>query len=507
MGRLVAFRADASPEIGAGHVMRCLTLAQALQAYGVACVLLGAPSTATWRREIESRGVAFVSLRLEAGALNVEREPSHSGWASWGQEADAAATAAALPRDPDWLIVDHYALDARWERLLRPHAPRIAALDDLANRSHDADLLLDQNLQTAGRYEGLLMSQARRLLGPRYALIRPAFAQARRGATLRGPQLRRIHVFMGGGDVGAPTLAAIEAVSGPALRDAALDVVIGAANRGQEAIARALSGRDNARLHVDTPDMARLMADADLGIGAGGGAALERCVVGLPSVTAPLAPNQEPGLRALEAQGATLVAPSASAADLGSAVEALACSSDRRRRMEEAALSVTDGHGADRVAAALMAEAAGVTVRLARPNDAALLLRWRNEPSVRALSFSQDEITEESHLAWFSRALADPSAVVLIGLVAGRPCGTVRWSVNGDVATASITVAPETQGVGLGSRLLEAARLDPALPGQAQLLHAWVKPENQPSRRLFETAGYAPVSEEPDRVLYARPRA
>jgi len=210
---------------------------------------------------------------------------------------DAAQTKAALTDSArtDWLIVDHYGLDRSWESAMRPFVRRIMVIDDLADRPHDCDVLLDQNYykNLEHRYEGLVPEHCLKLLGPTYALLRPEFFEARRHLRQRDGLVRRILVFLGGGDSQNVTSKVIEAIALTSHPEIVLDVVIGSTNPHHEQIAALCSLRRNARLHIQVENMAALMALADLSIGAGGATTWERCLLGLPTLTVVFAANQE----------------------------------------------------------------------------------------------------------------------------------------------------------------------------------------------------------------------
>jgi UDP-2,4-diacetamido-2,4,6-trideoxy-beta-L-altropyranose hydrolase len=180
----ITIRTDASTRIGLGHLVRCRTLATALRDQGATVRFICRAHPGHQIAALRADGLDVTALPAPP-----DQEAADGDYAAWlgvPQAQDAAETIAALAADrPDWLIVDHYGLDVDWEQALRPHVGRILVIDDLANRRHDGDLLLDQNYAPAGttRYQGLLPPGARTLLGPAYALLRPEYAQHRQ--TLR----------------------------------------------------------------------------------------------------------------------------------------------------------------------------------------------------------------------------------------------------------------------------------------------------------------------------------
>jgi UDP-2,4-diacetamido-2,4,6-trideoxy-beta-L-altropyranose hydrolase len=356
----ICFRADASRKMGTGHLMRCLTLADGFAAAGAEVDFLCVSTTTPWRPLVEARGHRYVLLAAEGRGQSVESSLSHADWLPWGQQVDASAVLAVLPQAVEWLIVDHYALDARWELAVRPRAGRLLAIDDIADRPHACDVLLDHNPQegSGARYSGLVPADATRLIGPQYALLRPGFAKARALRKPAGRELQRINVFMGGTDAIGATLLVLQALSVPELSDIAVDVMIGAACPHLPAIQERARYHGNTLIHVDTPDVASLVAAADLCIGAGGVAALERCCIGVGSVTIAVAANQEPALAALAQAGAILHLGSfdqIEAISLRDCVISLRRDSARLARVSTAAAGITDGKGTDRVLEALSA--------------------------------------------------------------------------------------------------------------------------------------------------------
>ena len=287
----VAFRADASIEIGTGHVMRCLTLADRLRERGATTHFLCRPLDGHLGEIITARGHGLAWLPVRA---------------SLDQDAKDSLEALADETRWDWLVVDHYGLDADWESVMRGAAMKIMAIDDLADRAHDCDLLLDQNLQEPGRYGGLVPDDCQILIGPRYSLLRPQFAAERRRLRPREGKLARLLVFFGGTDAGGETLKALEAIRLLGRPDLAADVVIGQDNPHRATIEAACHALLGATLHCQVGNMASLMAAADLFIGAGGTSSWERCCIGLPALVIATADNQIAQAEALARAGAQL---------------------------------------------------------------------------------------------------------------------------------------------------------------------------------------------------------
>lgn len=282
----VAFRADASAAIGAGHIMRCLTLADGLQQAGAVCT--------------------FVSRDMPPALALLVAEHGHIVRSISDGEDNLLAF---VGETPDWLVVDQYGLDIRFERVMRTTVKKIMVIDDLADRAHDCDILLDQNLgRKAEDYNTLVPQHCRLLMGPKYALLRPDFAQFRAYSLRRrrASAVRHVLVSLGGFDsdnVTGLVLSALKSCSLPV--DAKLSVVMGSDAPWIDDVRQLAKTMPwPTEILVGVRDMARLMAESDLAIGAAGGSAWERAALGLPVIILVVAENQRPGAHALEAAGA-----------------------------------------------------------------------------------------------------------------------------------------------------------------------------------------------------------
>ena len=311
----IAFRTDASLQIGTGHVMRCLTLAKTLAAQGMACEFICREHPGNLIEFIRSQGFIAHSLPLqpETGTTDSGSGPVHRHWLGATQHQDAAACRPLLAeRRPDWLITDHYALDRCWEEALAPHYRKLMVIDDLADRPHACDLLHDQTL---GRehvdYLPLVPASCQLLCGSAYALLRPEFAAERPASLQRrtAAPLRELLINLGGVDqdnVTGQVLAALHTC--PLPDDCRITVVMGSTTPWLDEVrnqARRLLWPN--RLLVGVSDMAKVMASSDLAIGAAGTTAWERCCLGLPAIMLTLADNQLKVAQSLSATGAAAV--------------------------------------------------------------------------------------------------------------------------------------------------------------------------------------------------------
>jgi UDP-2,4-diacetamido-2,4,6-trideoxy-beta-L-altropyranose hydrolase len=355
----IAFRADASPKIGSGHIMRCLALADALRRRGDETCFIARAMPPSLRRRLEQSGHTVVLLQPAPRIRGPDAsDPPHAPWLDTDWETDARATLSALaPGACDWLVVDHYALDARWSSRLREKARYILAIDDVADRPLDADLVLDQNLQPdpQTRYLRRLIDPDPRklLLGPGFALLRPEFsALASRRARRSGPVETLLIAFGGGDDHGAAQRALGELLAPPfqALR---LIVVVGGLHPGKADFEALSADHANVDLFVDTAEVAQLMRRSDLAIGAGGGMTYERMCLGLPAITIALEHNQAAPSAYLAERGLSTylgpidhLAPGA----VAQAVERAIRGEIDLKDQSDAGMQLVDGCGASRVA-------------------------------------------------------------------------------------------------------------------------------------------------------------
>jgi UDP-2,4-diacetamido-2,4,6-trideoxy-beta-L-altropyranose hydrolase len=304
----VAIRADASLETGTGHVMRCLTLARWLRAKGGDVLFVCREEDGHLCDLIETSNFPCSRLPKLAGGIRAHGvAPGTEFPIQEFRHADARETGAAIEAHrggADLLVVDHYDLDKVWETILRAKAGRVFVIDDLANREHDCDLLLDQNLHDAPgmRYSGLVPEGARVFVGPKYALLRPEFDAV--PAAARDMGLRRMLAFFGGVDPTNEALKIVHALRAMGSAAPQTDLVLGPANPHADSILGAASGLPYVNVIRRTDDMAKLMREADLGVGTCGVAAWERCCAGLPSIVAISADNQRDDARILESIGA-----------------------------------------------------------------------------------------------------------------------------------------------------------------------------------------------------------
>ena len=332
------FRADASHRIGSGHVMRCLALAEAIRQHASEIRFVCRQLEGELHSLIEAKG--FRCSLLPAGGPTLD-------------PVNDARQTAALSEALDWLVVDHYEIDRRWERTMRPACERLMVIDDLVDRPHDCDVLLDQ---TYGRredeYDALTPDDCRVLAGTQFALLRPEFAANRPSALARraaSEGIGHVLVSMGGYDPGNRTLDVLETLATTTYAGRlTVTVVRGARTPDSDGSLHSFAShfqKLTIRQRVD--NMAELMAASDIAIGAGGTTSWERCCMGLPSLVCIMADNQRNVARQLEAAGAISVWESRS--ELKQQLDMYEGNPALHRSAIAAAADVCDGLGLERV--------------------------------------------------------------------------------------------------------------------------------------------------------------
>lgn len=347
---VVAIRADASLLIGAGHVMRCLALADGIARQGGQVHFLTRRHVAHLGDLIESKGHVVHWLDDAEPALELE---GYGKWLGVTQAQDAQAAARVLRQvRPDWLVVDHYALGRAWQSPLRPWVGGILVIDDLADRNHDCDVLLDQNyFRDSDRYRGRVPPHCIQLLGPRYALLRSEFQRLRDQSRVRDGSVRKILVAFGGMDLANHTGRFLAAL--PPRNDGCfMDVVIGGGNPQRALLQSLCMARSDFQLHVQSDRMAELIDAADLVVGASGSSNWERFCLAAPAIAVAVADNQEPVLRDLEQDGLVLGVSRESPDQVGDCVNLVEYALHQPamlRGLSERAAKLVDGKGVQRI--------------------------------------------------------------------------------------------------------------------------------------------------------------
>ena len=357
----IAFRCDASVEIGSGHVVRCLVLAEALRSQGAEVCFICRDHPGNLVALIQGKGIDVLVLprgRPVNGSHATTPRSRYARWLGASQHEDAEFAIDFLTGwKPDWIVVDHYGLDRIWEGLLRSTAARMLVLDDLADRPHDCDILVDAGRMQNARatYAQYLPEHAVLLTGLNYCLLHPRYAKHRMALQRNFESVRRVLLYFGASDPTEQTGRWLGAIRTIPHRQWDLDLVIGRSDPRSNEHRETARTMERVTIHENLPDLAALICDADLGVGAAGGTSFERCCLGLPSISVITADNQRPaanflaGRRAHFLLGGEQLAPEA----ISRVLQTLPTRRGLLCRMSRRAASLVDGGGVSRIADAM----------------------------------------------------------------------------------------------------------------------------------------------------------
>lgn len=473
-------RADASIDIGTGHVMRCLALAQAMHDGGgeAACVTAAIPPALGAR--VRDEGLTILDLATKP----------------YGAD-DARETAAhAKGQGAEWIIVDGYGFSAAYQDALKNDGFKILFIDDYGHaQRYSADCVLNQNIGASADPYLRRAAGTELLLGTRFVLLQRPFRDPPRRIRETPALATRLLVTLGGSDPQNVTPAVIDAL-GP-LTALKSTIVIGTANPRRAEI-ESLCARAGMRCVVDAPNLRPLMEEADIAIAGGGTTNYELAALGIPTLTITLAENQQVIAEGMAAAGAS--APLGWYADLTAEsickhVLALAEDREQRHRMAENGRRLVDGEGVERVL--MHMRQSRLRLRRARAEDADLLWAWANDPVTRQASFDPAPIPWEEHCAWLLRTLEKPDALILIALDGNdNPVGYVRCERKEERRVLSVAIAPQERGKGWSKDVVTAGVRTYFHAYPDERMHAFVKAGNAPSIGLFRSLGWREEEQE-----------
>jgi len=493
----VVFRVDASVCMGTGHLIRCLTLAEALRQRGVEIGFICRDHPGNLLTHLRQKEFPVTVLPAPGLTKAVSGE-DYATWLGVTQVEDASQTIAALTdRAIDFLVVDHYGLDVAWEVLVRPHVKKLMVIDDLANRHHNCDVLLDQNFSEEGeaKYIGLVSHECRLLVGPRYALLNPEYALFRTKPKARDGRVSKVFVYFGGSDPHKMTEVALDALSLPDLCHLDVDVVVGTNNTRRKALDAQAGNRGGVRIFGPRSHLADLMVQADLAIGAGGGTTWERMCLGLHSEVVSIAENQRVGAKALAEAG--LIKYAGHFNEITSSLLAGLIVLQVSRPVELVETSrlnqlEVDGLGVFRVVEALCpTELQETKLRAASANDVGHFFTWVNDPLVRANSHNDATIPWNIHKVWFENKMRCADCSLYVLEADGLPVGQIRFDRAGEEALIDYSLDTFVRGRDWGRNLISLGveKIRKAWP--MVRLRAEVKAENIASVAVFRRMGFS----------------
>ncbi len=474
-------RADSGAQVGTGHVMRGLALAQAWQNRG---------GTA---RFALTRAVTALEERLRAEGMEIVQVSSPPGSVSDAEETVRLAREA----EAGWIVVDGYAFGADFQQTVAKSGIRLLVVDDTGHAErYWADLLLNQNIYAVDTLYPDREGTTELLLGTRYAMLRKEFWPRKEWERPAADAPHTVLVTLGGEDAGNATeevLKALERVDAPGL---VARVVVGGSNPHRQALGERVAAMPASgiacELVANVVNMAELMAWADMAVAAAGSTCWELAFMQVPAVLLVLADNQRQNAAALGAAGLAVNVGDHQALGSGKLEGALAHllgDAPGRRVMAREGRRLVDGEGQFRVAEELARDL--VRVRPVGPADRERLFDWLNDPLTRQMSLRTDPIPWAEHAEWFERVTHQPKVLFLIGESwiddQWVPVGQVR--IDGD-GTVSISLGPAYRWRGLSHRIVKAAVLRHRADSSGKQLTAFIKPENLASQRLFLHVGF-----------------
>ena len=480
---MIIFRADASSQIGTGHVMRCLALGQFFRKAGERSVFVMCMITPAMRVRLESEGFEVKVLNCIPGSVD-----------------DAEQTKlASKDVSASWIVLDGYHFDAAYQRSIKELGKKLLLIDDNGSESHYyADLVLNQNIHASEKLYSKKEPNTSLLLGTRYVLLREEFL-IWQGWKRQIPELaQNILVTLGGSDPENVTKKIYDAII--KLEFDQLNVIIVAANNPYSDQMKCLieKSKVNIEFKSNVEKMSDLMAWADIAISAGGTSTWELAFMGLPMITIAIADNQ---CHIVEELGKNRVAVNVgwhkdvTPSMIAENISELICDPKKRGEMSQRAQVLVDGNGADRVLKALMRASSSQAIdsmqlRKVQQGDEVFLWHLANDPDVRSASFSTKSIPREDHIRWFRKQLNDPSCIFFIATYENMPVGQVRFEIKDEEATISISVKKEYRKRNFGSDIIRISTQKIFDSTKTKKVHGYVKVDNKASVLAFQKANY-----------------
>jgi UDP-2,4-diacetamido-2,4,6-trideoxy-beta-L-altropyranose hydrolase len=477
-------RADASSAMGTGHVMRCLALAQAWQDAGGQAAFAMAESTEAVRARLTSELCDIAPIACSPAG-----------------EGDIAQTIAIFQQQNcEWIVVDGYQFSGDYQRGLKASGAKVIFLDDYGHARHySADVVLNQSVAAVPSFYSNRSEGTRLVLGPRYALLRREFAPWRDWRRTISPASHRLLVTMGSSDEHNVTATAVQALCLMGAEGLETVVLLGGSNSHVNDLHGQIAHSGlKIEFRTNVCNVGELMAQADVAISAAGSTCWELCLLSLPSLLIDIADNQTAVAVEMHKRqcaihvGDRTVKPQA----IGQALHSLLNGVEHRRLLSENSRALVDGRGAARLVSILRGSGI-LQLRAAREGDCRLLWEWANDPDVRAQSFSSERIPWETHVSWFNAKLAETrsTASKCRLFVAededGMAIGQIRFELRADAGwDVGISLSSGSRGRGVASELIETGVRELMKRNGSSRIHAYVKPENEPSVKSFERARF-----------------
>jgi len=495
MKDILFIRADATPVIGTGHLMRCIALAQAWRDRGGRVIFISQCNNELLRECLDNEGFEVTRIdNLHPNPLDLKNTLNILKKYNFKNESAV---------NNNWLVIDGYNFDSGYHKSIRDHGHQLMVMDDYNHlKEYHADILINQNLGSAG-FQYIHDSDTKTLLGQDYVLLRKEFLKYGIQNKRVPKRAGNILVTMGGADQLNITVSILEAFHYLNLSDLNIKVVVGPANPNMEALENVSFNSTLNIVLLQTLDMPRLMDWADLAISAGGSTVWELCYFGVPMILFAVADNQRDIVRSLELQNAARsidMAAEKIPAKLSSLLKDLIKDQEQRAIMSKAAHDIVDGKGSKRILRQMVA--GNITLQEAAQNDCKIFYKWASDPDVRRNSFSSDSISWEGHCKWFQQKLDEKNSCIFI--ILGRndvPVGQIRFDIDFKSAEISYTVDPGFRGYGLGKEIIKLGISTVSnLLGSGIIFQGKVFKQNISSVRTFESLGFTKEVMKPESI-------
>ncbi len=474
-------RADASVNIGTGHVMRCLALAHAWRNVGGEAIFAVASNA------------PVIESQLSAEGFDVERISADPG-----SDEDAMLTCdLALSQSASFIVVDGYHFSSMYQASIKNAGQGLLFVDDYGHAGrYCADLILNQNIYASEDIYSKREPYTRLLLGSPYVLLRSEFWPCRSWHREISEAAHKVLITLGGSDPDNVTLKTIDSLKQLEIERLEVTVVVGGSNYHYDEIKSALeNSKVPFQLVQNTSNMPEVMDWADMAISSGGTTSWELAFMGVPTLIIVLADNQVQVAEKLAKAGIAVNLGwhnRISEQAIGRAVISLLSDPISRASMARVGQRLVDGFGPIRVIKFLLERI--IYLMEAYEEDCELFYKWANDPDVRAASFSTDSIAWDEHVKWFREKLQDPNCAFHIVMDSKcRLLGQVRFELNDENAVINISIRSEFRGQRIGSLLILRAVDELFKRKHISRVDAFIKLQNIRSIREFEKAGFSRI--------------
>lgn len=482
---ILLIRADANSQIGSGHVMRCIALAQKWRIKNGQVFFIGNVQSNSLRNNIRKEGFELILI--------------DTPWPDPKDITKVSSIVDTFSNNNIWFILDGYHFTPQYQRAIQKLKCKTLIIDDMAHHlSYHTDILLNPNINATKESYINCASSTCFLMGPQYALIRNEFIKKKYTEKI-SEQATNILVTMGGADPENITLIIIKALNNIIDKQLKIKVIIGHVNPHQEHITKEIKKSSNTiELLKNSTDMPSLMAWADIAITAGGVTCWELAFSKTPFLTLILADNQKNNAYGLSDVGATInlgecqdfkLQTLSFYENLQINILKLINSKQKRKHLIENAHKIVDGKGTERIVEIMLSFT--LQLRTANYNDCHQVFIWANDSTTRKASFQSDKITWETHTKWFASQLKSPQIMYYIAVNGnGASIGQARFETTKNETVISISLDQKNRGLGLSIQLIIQSCQKYLLKQKNSTIKAYIKSNNHASIKAFKKAGF-----------------